>query len=177
MDPFAFGPAASNALTNFVSFAHALRRERRADAEAASVPAEGALAAQLAFQQATVMVLHRLSYLSGLGMPPPLRGAFWSWPAAYRVARDFHQGVEVLHVTFAAAMTLSPEGLAQPTNEAFEAIGKVVACFAAQGHSGEPEFKLRIDEAYDRLGAHSAAVKLLIAAQHGSPTPAAREPS
>jgi len=164
LDPFAFGPAVSNALASSVSLAHVLRRERRADAEAASVPAEGALAAQLAFQQATVSLLHRLSYLSGLGMPPPLRGAFWSWPAAYRVARDFHQGMEAMHITFATAMTLSPDGLTQPTSETFEAIGKVVAGFAFKGRPGESEFQLRVDEAYNCLGTHGAAVKLLVAA-------------
>lgn len=162
LDLFTFGPAAISAGTSIASFARALRRDRRAEAEAASEATEGVFASQFAFQQATVVVLHRLSYLSDLGMPPPVRGALWSWPAAYRVSRDFHHVVEALHVSLVPALTLSPEDIAQPTIEAFEVVGHVCAGFATQGRPGKSEFNRRLDEAYDRLGTHGAALRLLV---------------
>ncbi len=42
----------------------------------------------MAFQQAAISVLYRLTYLSATGLPPSWLGSLWTWPAAYRATRD-----------------------------------------------------------------------------------------
>jgi hypothetical protein len=162
LDPFAFGPASVIAGTNIASFVRVWRRDRRTDANTDGPALEEALAAQLSFQGAAVAVLHRLTYLSDLGLPPTFHGAAWSWPAAYRICRDFPHGVEALHVAFAKAMTIGPVEVQETTIEVFAGVGLACSAFVARGRTGKKNFDAHVEATYNRLGSHVTSIKTLV---------------
>jgi hypothetical protein len=158
VDPFVFGPSATSASAAIASLLYSIRRNRRSDAAAESADEHGLLETHMAFQQAAVSVLHRLTYLSATGLPPSWLGILWTWPASYRATRDFPSAIESLQLTFSAAALTGPADLLDPSAAVFEAIGKSCGNFAMRG-SGKKAFNVCIQEAYDELGRYTATLR------------------
>lgn len=66
----------------------AIRRIRSRPDDAAPGDPSERLAAYLRFQNAAASALLHLQLLATLGTPPKVTGAIWSWPAAFRSARQ-----------------------------------------------------------------------------------------
>lgn len=162
MDPFAFIPAVANTSVAITSLLYTVQRNYRTDAAEGGGQGEGHLEGHIAFQQAAVSVLYRLTYLSATGLPPSWRGMLWTWPASYRATRDFPAAVETLQLTFSAAAMTGPANLLDPSAAVFEASGKCCAGFAG-GDGGRRTFHTFSEEAYQELGAYIAILRERIA--------------
>lgn len=158
LDPFAFGPAVTNASVAIASLLYSVRRNRRSDAAAEEKEGQDLLDGHVAFQQAAISVLYRLTYLSATGLPPSQLGILWTWPASYRATRDFPAAIESLQLTFSAAAMTGPAELLDPSAAVFEAIGRSCAGFAMRG-SRKEAFDALAQEAYEELGRYTAAVR------------------
>lgn len=158
LDPYVFGPAVTNASVGIASLLYSVRRNLRIDAADSPHDGEDLLEAHVAFQQAAVSVLYRLTYLAATGLPPSRLGILWTWPASYRATRDFPAAIESLHLTFSAAAMSGPTNLLDASAGVFEAIGRSCAGFAMRG-SGKASFDALAQEAYQELGRYTAALR------------------
>lgn len=166
LDPFTFGPAVTNAGVGFAALVYNVRRNRRSDDAARSTPTVEMLEGHIEFQQAAVSVLYRLSYVSATGLPPSWSGVLWTWPASYRVARDFPTAVESLQRAFSAAAMTGPDDLLDPSAAVFDAIGMSCSSFATRG-TGKATFDARVREAYEELGRYTAELRERLAGTGG----------
>ena len=166
LDPFTFGPAVTNAGVGFAALLYNVRRNRRGDDAAQSTPEAELLEAHIEFQQAAVSVLYRLSYVSATGLPPSWSGALWTWPASYRMTRDFPTAIESLQRVFSAAAMTGPQDLLDPSAAVFDAIGKSCSSFAVRG-AGKAAFDERVEQAYEELGRYTAELRQRLADTDG----------
>jgi hypothetical protein len=118
----------------------------------------GLVETHVAFQQAAVSVLHRLASLSATGLPPSWLGMLWTWPASYRVTRDFPTAIESLTLTFSAAALTGPAELLDASAAVFEAIGRSCGSFPTHRSGGEA-FTADLAAAYETLGTYTAALR------------------
>jgi hypothetical protein len=144
-----------------------IKRNRRIDAPAELTNDPGLIETHVAFQQAAVSVLHRLSYLSVTGLPPSWSGILWTWPASYRATRDFPAAVESLQLTFSAAAMTGPAELLDPSAAVFEAIGRSCASFPTR-RAGREVFSSSLEKAYEELGTYTAALRERLSPQAGA---------
>jgi hypothetical protein len=159
LDPFTFVPAVTNSSVGIASLLYSIRRNRRSDVAARSVDARDHLEAHVAFEQAAVSVLYRLTYVSATGLPPSRLGILWTWPASYRATRDFPSAVEALHMTFSAAAIVGPAELLDASAAVFEAIGKGCGRFAMRRQPGKADFDASVEAAYEELGKYVSTLR------------------
>lgn len=158
LDPFAFGPAVTNAGVGFASLLYNIRKDRRSGQAAQSEATAEMLEGHVGFQQAAVSVLYRLSYVSTTGLPPSWSGLLWTWPASYRMTRDFPAAIESLQRVFSAAAMTGPDHLLDPSAAVFDAIGECCSSFATRG-SGKAAFDERLKAAYKELGRYTGELR------------------
>lgn len=164
-DPFVVAPAITNSSVGIASFLYGLRRNRRSDAAARSLDPKVTFDAHVAFQQAAVSVLYRLTYVSTTGLPPSKLGILWTWPASYRATRDFPAAVEALYTTFSAAAVLGPVELFDASAAVFEAIGKSCSSFALRRQPGKKDFDASVEAAYEELGKYVSLLRSELASR------------
>lgn len=165
--PFAFGPPVAGLAVNIFAVAHAVR-DSRGEGARVDVPAtREAVVVHLPFQEAAVGVLDRLSFLSNTRMPPPWRGAVWSWPAIYRSVRELPELAESLQQTFVTAATVGPSALVDPMVAVFDAIGESAMAFAHRRQARKPVFDEHCEKAYGELATYSAALRERLAGAVG----------
>ncbi|WP_089304969.1 hypothetical protein [Geodermatophilus pulveris] len=167
VDPFVFGPSATSASAAIASLLYSIRRNRRSDAAAESLDEHGLLEPHVAFQQAAVSVLYRLTYLSATGLPPSRLGILWTWPASYRMTRNCPSAIESLQLTFSAAAITGRADLLDLSAAVFEDIGRSLGSFTRRG-SGKEVCSAHMREAYQKLGEYTATLRERIAPQTGA---------
>ena len=78
----------------------------------------GAIEAYLDFLTAAMKMAGHLEAIGSLGIPPPFRGAAWSWPLAFRALRGIQESSNEVPATFVRVKTL---GSARMTEVAYSA--------------------------------------------------------
>jgi hypothetical protein len=137
-----------------VWFLSMLKRVRRRGEDSGPGDAEQRWEAYRRYQDAYVKVMQGLQMVASIGVPPPLRGALWTWPTVTRSTRRVVEGFDELLAALLEIAVVSDARVIDAAANAAESIADLASSFPARVRPGRlpKEFAEHVDAAAEQLG-------------------------
>lgn len=104
----------------------------------------------LEFQSALTQLLLDLHLLAGIGIPPSISGALWSWPIAFRAQRDVRDGMRSALGSLTAISLLASASVHDAGFRASELAAEAAEAFP-DAKSSHERFEASVDRAQEAL--------------------------